>query len=229
MIAYREAIKVTGTDLLSNAQWVLAFCRRDLTKFTSFERLQLWDQILALCILATRQPTKSTSDKTLTSAERQAWERASNWPRYPWDPKQTAEQSEEYDSWWQHLLGIHEIQCKTIEEATTGRPVEMPMTHIVLSPSPKGPIATFPLTSFRTSAEGTHFSGADGAMAVRLLQILQKYCGLIRRCPQCQGMFIASRKDQRFHDSGCRSMMGMRKKRGRSARQPKSRRTQAKG
>jgi hypothetical protein len=221
--AYREAIKVTGTDLLSNAQWFLKFGQRDLSKFTSYELLQLWNQMLAICILATRQPGKSASAKTLTTAERQHWERAANWPRFPWNPKQTPEQSEEYEAWLQHVLGIGEIVGKTNEQATTGQPVAMPMKEIVLVPSPKGPRPTFPLTSFRTSAEGTHFSGADGPMAVRLLQILQKYYGLIHRCPQCQDLFIARRKDQRFHDSGCRAMMGMRKKR-RSARRPKSHR-----
>lgn len=52
------------------------------------------------------------------------------------------------------------------------------------------------------------------AFLCNLLPLLEQYIGRIRRCPGCQAVFLADRRDQAFCQTKCQSLVNMRRYRG---------------
>lgn len=206
---FREALNRVGTGLEKNANWFLNFFRLDLVSLSPESQVLLWHDLLTLAMLASR-PDASKAGTPLTKAEQSVWRYLEALPLERNTNTGSIARSDDYEGWWQWIVDLQMQVQEAIEGALHGDYIPLRLSDVNLQVSPHGLVPVFPLDMFTKNRErGSGIRGADGAVLIRLAWVLQRCGSNIRCCPACNTIFLATRKDQRFCTSNCRSRVGM--------------------
>jgi hypothetical protein len=221
---FREALLRVGLRSIKNAEWFLALVQEPLEPdgAHSLVREQLWHDLLALGILASRSPDPKCQGAPLSEKERSVWRGASGLGRTIGGPRdRTLEAgSFEYRAWWTGIRRIQEQVSAGLNAALNKRCIDIPLAHVILRlGDPRNSGIVFPLDDLIVgkSVHDVH-AGAEGAVLLRLKQLLDKYALLLRQCEcdTCEKVFfIARRQDQQYCSSRCRMRIVMRNRRAR--------------
>lgn len=229
-LQFREALSRVGPGLGKNAKWFLAFCRLDLEYLSRESRVQLWHDLLSLVILAAR-PDASQAGAPLTNSEGSCWQYLEAWP-FERSPKTgSIALRTEYQGWWNWVdtlrFQVEEIIDDVLEHQYSG--LQLTNVSLSLRVGPHGLVPVFPLDMFvQETNDGSRIRGADGAVLIRLACVLQRCGDNIHCCQACKTTFLATRKDQQFCTSNCRSRMGMRRRRAKQDARTKPKSTSTK-
>lgn len=225
---FREALSRVGFGLKKNAKWFLTFRRLDLEYLSRESRVQLWHDLLSLVILAAR-PDASQAGALLTNMERDCWQYLESWP-FERSPKTgSIKLRTEYQGWWNWVDALQEQVDEAIDDALKLRYQPLRLSDVSLVIGPYGFVPVFPLDMFvQKNKDGSRIRGADAAVLIRLACVLQRCGRNIHCCRACKITFLATRKDQKFCTSNCRSRMGMRRRRAKQAARTKPKSTSPK-
>ena len=227
---FREALSRVGTGLEKNAKWFLTFCGCHILCRSLEKRVQLWHDLLSLMILAAR-PDASKAGAPLTNMERDYWQYLEAWP-FEHSPKTgSIKLRTEYQGWWNWVDTLRFQVDQIIDDVLVKRYSGLQLTNVSLSleVGPHGLVPVFPLDMFvQETKDGSRIRGADGAVLIRLACVLQRCGDNIHGCPACNTTFLATRKDQEFCTSTCRSRVGMQRWRAKQAARTKPKSTSPK-
>ena len=104
------------------------------------------------------------------------------------------------------IIDIHSNTVKTITSILKGDPIEFSFKNIQIILSPQ---------EDKNKAWGlrSHIDNRSGQFFYIVCTLLQTYAHLIRKCPGCGSLVLASRIDQEFCSNSCQAKMYMRDKR----------------
>lgn len=206
---FREALGRVGAGLNKNAEWFLRFCTMPLNTLTREQRVELWHELLALILLATRLDLSKAGER-LSTMEASSWNYLESWPMARNPLTGVSEPSEDYDRWWQWVQDLQFQIQERIEAALDHDYPPLRLSDISLQLTPDGLVPLFPLDMFvKTDTEGKDIRGADGAILIRLSLMLHKCGRHLHQCPACMSVFLAARKGQTFCSPTCRARIGM--------------------
>lgn len=219
---FREALRKVGAGLKKNGSWLLDFSKQELVGADdrhSKAREDLWQCLLALAILATRnEENESDLGRALNNEEARLW-RDANKLRQPFrfDPvDEPIEKNWKYQAWWGSVVQIQRtitnLLAKFLAEGSIAIPIQD--AQYLVSRGAKGRLR-FPLRQIAIGQEESR-SGVESAVLFRLGQILGGFGHRLRQCrgKGCsKGIFIGGRSDQRFCSRQCQMRHLMRTKR----------------
>jgi hypothetical protein len=208
---FRQTLQRVGAGLKKNAHWFLSWIQHEPQLGTDPKVEQLCLDLLALSLLATRDPD-TTAAKALTSEECRQWTFAANCIRYPWAGDFTTPKQDtlEYQSLFSEIKLIHTRVRDAIEQRLRGEIPAVLLDKVVIRLTSPSLTPVFPLSACWSTKDGTAFSGIEAPVLVRLAQVFQQYGAHFRRCPECQKLFLAARSDQKFCGTLDRARHGMR-------------------
>ena len=213
---FRDALSRVGSGLEKNADWFLRFCQINVESLTFDAKVTLWHDLLALVVLASR-PDASKAGEKLSAMEASSWHYLESWPVHRSAASGTDEATDDFGQWWQSVLHLRTNIQERIESALNNYYPPLQLSNITVQLTPHGLIPVFPLDMFVKTTDSIR--GADGAILIRLSLAIQKFGRYLHRCPACNSIFLAARKDQSFCNATCRSRIGMQRWRnGRASR-----------
>ena len=195
--AFREALGRIHVSLVRNGKWFLEFATTQLPKLPQEEHRTIWQDLLALSVLAMRdgEPSYNLSDK-----EREMWRDA--------------------QAMWSPVLKIQwELQRAISKLLRTGR-ATVSLNHAEYEIGRRGQGRFFfPLNNSYYGKRGLRdaSSGVEGAVLLRFAQVVNQL-GLPRCCKAEDELchrpaFFASRTDQLFCSKTCGMRVFMRNRR----------------
>ncbi len=207
---FRQALQRVTLRAEESAEWFFEFCRKDLNLLSKEQREELWHDLLALSIVATR-PNVDSLKGPLTPEERRQWQWAALWPRYPWDRKRPQDASFEHRNWWQEILNIQKKVDAAIAGILAQGRVLISLEHVAFEIGSGVMIPVFPLAAWTSVKDGTDFTGPEGAVLIRLVQVVNATGSRFHRCEsgKCSKIFIMRRYMQKYCTNTCRSRVAM--------------------
>lgn len=202
-----------GAGLKRNAHWFLSWIQHEPELGTDPEMEQACLDLLALSLLATRDPATTAAKAPLSSEECQQWTFAANQCRYFWAGDFTTPKQEtlEYQDLLSEIRLTYTRVRNAIEQRLRGEIPAVLLDKVVIRFTSPSLTPLFPLAACWPIQDGTAFSGMEAPVLVRLAQVFQQYGGHFRRCPECQTVFLATRTDQTFCQPLHRARHGMRR------------------
>jgi hypothetical protein len=226
--AFREALQRVGVGETRNAEWFVRFKGLDLRALPEHELVTVWQDLLALCVLASR-PRTVPPHTPLSDEERQRWQWAVGWPLH----EKAQGNAGDYQPWKHDIERIWERINAALDEALLGKKPIIWVDSIALQEG--RPV--FPLTAWRVIREGVELLSAEGGVMVQLSKVLGVCTGRIKRCAafregsrsKCRGLFVASgRADRKTCSNACRVLLVMRKRQA-NKQDERRKRTKQKG
>jgi|GEM_PF-5298979 len=215
---FRKALERVGSRPIKNLQWFMEWWMKPLPSATDMNALErVWQDLLALSILASRSQRPESQRMQLSNEECGIWQSATGIK----------------DQWrFEIVLHIRVLVGEILNATANKQCIEVLLPQVILRIGDPGSSGTlYPINRLiaRNSLGDIDFevhSGAEGAVMLRLKQLLDLHGLRLRRC-QCQScpkhiyFFIAGRKDTRYCSHQCRSKINMKNWRERN-RLPKS-------
>lgn len=205
---FREGLSRVGTTLGKNLLWFINFSQLPLHALTVEQKLQLWHDLVAIMVLASRSPDLP-GGRPLSSGESSFWQ----YLEACLGRNAIETGNSDYQSWW-HWIGelhlqIEELIYNVVEHQGTS----LQLSHVRLDIGSHGLVPMFPLDMFtETNRDAASLiRGGDAPILVRLALAIHAYQNKVHRCPACENIFVALRSDQAFCTSNCRSRFGMKR------------------
>ena len=186
----------------------MSWCQRETRTLSPSERVLLWHELLVLSLLAGRS-NENLLSQGLTEKERKLWDWASRWA----EDFRSPSKSPVYRNWWEAIQNLHEeIRVCLWEVADRSCAHVTFNNHVKVEVTPDGIRPVFAPALGRSFAWGDLITLSQGAH-FRFVQVVQRFSGLIHRCPRCRIIFLASRRDKKSCSVNCRMAIVMQRRR----------------